>query len=69
MPFRSRKQAALCFAKKREAERLQIPFTWDCSKWAHETDYSDLPEYKIYKGKRGGLFYMQDGKKVYLKKE
>jgi hypothetical protein len=42
MPFKSKAQAAACFAKKSRGQAKG----WNCEEWARKTDYSDLPKKK-----------------------
>lgn len=44
MPFVSKAQARACWAQYNRAIRAGKTPSWDCQKWADETDYSRLPE-------------------------
>lgn len=42
MPFKSKTQAAKCFALKRKGQAG----SWDCSEWAEKTDFASIPKSK-----------------------
>lgn len=50
-------QARACFARNDPS--------WNCKKWAKETDFSRLPERKVYTGPKGGKYVKKGSEKVY----
>lgn len=72
MPFVSKQQLKACYAQRRRAQKEGKSVKWDCDEWMEQTDYKTLPKYrrggrKIYQGPKGGLYYMSNGNKVYIK--
>jgi hypothetical protein len=70
MPLRSKSQLRKCFAEQRRALSQGKEPSWDCHKMYHDTKtkFANLPERKVYTGKRGGLYVIKNGKKVYVQK-
>jgi len=66
MPFVSSKQRKLCFAKMSSDKKAGRKITWDCHKFANEVKVGGRTR-KIYKGPRGGKYYILNGVKKYIK--
>lgn len=68
MPFVSKSQSRYCWWLEKNGNKKGK--SWNCSKWAHETNWKELPEkrlsIKILIGPRGGRYKMKNGRKIYI---
>ncbi len=64
MPFVSDAQRRKCFALQARGQAG----SWDCLRYAHETPGYVAAENRVhYVGKRGGIFYIRNKRRVYVK--
>ena len=82
MPFQSEKQLRICFGKEIIAKSSGQKWTWDCEKWANETNFKKLKKIRkdaktksrnveispIYEGSRGGHYFYVGDIKIYVPK-
>ena len=66
MPFVNQAQRRACFVLAAKARANGKQPTWDCHKVANEIKVGGRTR-KIYKGPRGGKYYILNGVKKYIK--
>ncbi len=82
MPFKSKSQRQLCYAKYSQDKKAGKTPSWDCPKWDKETSNIEAlpwrkssngaiprqltPQSKVYVGPKGGKYILKGKRKIYL---